>query len=223
MDARRWMAQLEEALHRQFGERLVFLGLQGSHARGEAGPDSDIDAVVILDRLTAEDLNAYRTILDGMPFREQACGFVCGMSELENWDPSDLLSVCLDTLPVVGSLDSVASKLTMEDARRAVQIGAGNLYHGAVHNLLHRRAERTLRGLFKAAMFVLRMDCYAQTGDYVRDSGALAQRLDGLKRRVADDAIALRNGASVEDFDGLSERLMALASGLLEEYGGRAQ
>ena len=223
MDVRRWMEQLEEALHRQFGERLVFLGLQGSHARGDAGPDSDIDAVVILDRLTAEDLRAYRAILDDMPFRERACGFVCGMSELENWDPSDLLSVCLDTLPIVGSLDFAASKMTMEDARRAIQIGAGNLYHGAVHNLLHGRAERTLRRLFKAAMFVLRMDCYSKTGEYVRESSALAQRLDGLKRRVADEAIALRNGASVEDFDGLSERLMALASGLLEEYGGRAR
>ena len=45
MDVQKWMKQLEAALREQFGERLFFLGLQGSRARGEAGPDSDIVAV----------------------------------------------------------------------------------------------------------------------------------------------------------------------------------
>ena len=44
-----WMRQLSHRLQDAFGARLRFVGLQGSRARGEAGPESDIDAVVILD------------------------------------------------------------------------------------------------------------------------------------------------------------------------------
>ena len=42
-----------------FGERLWFVGLQGSYARGEATENSDIDIVVILDELTAENITSY--------------------------------------------------------------------------------------------------------------------------------------------------------------------
>lgn len=223
MDVQNWMKRLESALRGQFGERLFFLGLQGSRARGEAGPDSDIDAVVILDRVTMEDLSAYRAILDRMPHRELACGFVCGMTELENWDPSDLLSLCMDTAPVFGSLDAAQAKLTAEDVRRAVQIGAGNLYHGAVHSFLHGRSENTLRGLYKAATFVLRAAHYAETGEYLRDSGALAKQLKGLERQVMEDATALRKGAPVQCYEELSGRLTALSSELLARYGGKTE
>ena len=38
-------------LSEHFGARLVGLTLFGSYARGEAGPDSDIDVAVVLDRI----------------------------------------------------------------------------------------------------------------------------------------------------------------------------
>ena len=46
-----WMEQLAEELKNEFGSRLWFLGLQGSFGRGEGTAESDIDAVVILDRV----------------------------------------------------------------------------------------------------------------------------------------------------------------------------
>jgi hypothetical protein len=48
------MAQLDEfrrQLSEHFGTRLVGLTLFGSQARGDAGPDSDIDVAVVLDRI----------------------------------------------------------------------------------------------------------------------------------------------------------------------------
>jgi predicted nucleotidyltransferase len=38
-----------DRLHRQFGDRLLEVILFGSHARGDAGPESDYDMFVVLD------------------------------------------------------------------------------------------------------------------------------------------------------------------------------
>ena len=51
-----WLGQFVRAVTAAFPGRVVCIGLQGSRGRGEAGPDSDIDMVVVLDRLDPEDL-----------------------------------------------------------------------------------------------------------------------------------------------------------------------
>jgi uncharacterized protein len=42
----------------RFGARLRLLRLFGSHARGEAGPDSDVDVLVVVDDLTRAERTA---------------------------------------------------------------------------------------------------------------------------------------------------------------------
>ena len=51
-----WMSLLRDRLLESFGDRVIFIGLQGSRARGEAHDDSDIDAVVVLDTVSMDDL-----------------------------------------------------------------------------------------------------------------------------------------------------------------------
>jgi predicted nucleotidyltransferase len=46
------LAELKERLASSFGDRLRSVVLFGSEARGEAGPESDIDLLVVLDRLS---------------------------------------------------------------------------------------------------------------------------------------------------------------------------
>lgn len=46
-------------LNDTFGNRVWFVGLQGSYGRGEARDTSDIDVVVILDELSASDIGVY--------------------------------------------------------------------------------------------------------------------------------------------------------------------
>ncbi|MFP4248886.1 MAG: nucleotidyltransferase domain-containing protein, partial [Armatimonadota bacterium] len=43
------LRELKRELEALYGDRLRGVYLFGSHARGEAGPDSDVDVAVVLD------------------------------------------------------------------------------------------------------------------------------------------------------------------------------
>ena len=45
------LGAFRQQLSANFGPRLVSVTLFGSHARGEAGPGSDVDVAVVLDRI----------------------------------------------------------------------------------------------------------------------------------------------------------------------------
>ena len=49
IDEDSWLTQFVRAVTGAFPGRVECIGLQGSRGSGEAGPDSDIDVVVILD------------------------------------------------------------------------------------------------------------------------------------------------------------------------------
>lgn len=65
-DHRAWAKMLAEKALARFGARVWFMGLQGSVRRGAATESSDIDFVLILDRLDTADLSAYRELVRSM-------------------------------------------------------------------------------------------------------------------------------------------------------------
>ena len=73
-----WLNIAIEKLQKTFSAKLLFVGLQGSYNRGEATPESDVDLVVIIEELNFENLKQYRQIIDEMPYKELACGFISG-------------------------------------------------------------------------------------------------------------------------------------------------
>ena len=150
-----WMKGFLQKLDNIFGKRVFFVGLQGSYGRGEATETSDIDVVVILDELTVTDLQTYSAMLDTLPHRELICGFLSGKDEIMNWEPSDLFQFCYDTTPIQGSLDEVLTLVDESAVNRAIKIGACNIFHGCVHNMLHEKSEDILRDLYKSASFVV--------------------------------------------------------------------
>ena len=102
-----WLDEFVNNLDAIFGSRVWFVGIQGSYARGEATSASDIDVVVILDKLTADDIKRYNDMLDTLPQRELVCGFLSGKEELLCWEPSDLFQFYHDTMPIRGSLEEL--------------------------------------------------------------------------------------------------------------------
>ena len=87
-----------------FGERLLYVGLQGSYLRKEAHENSDIDIMVIIDDITIHDLNNYRNILMIIGYFEKSCGFICGKEELQNWNPLEICQLLHTTKDYYGKL-----------------------------------------------------------------------------------------------------------------------
>ena len=210
LDVSTWMEQFFNALKGTFGDRIWFVGLQGSYGRGEAVETSDIDVVVILDVLSPLDIHAYNAMLDRLSHRELVCGFLSGKDELLQWEPSDLFQFYYDTKPLYGSLDALLPLLDESAIRRAVKIGVCNIYHGCVHNMLHEKSEDVLRGLYKTASFAVQAVVFLQTGRYISSQKALLEMVSAGDRVVVDTLLQLKNGGTT-DFDRMSETLFVWA------------
>ena len=214
IDMKEWTDKFLTALDRCFGDRVWFVGLQGSRGRGEATETSDIDMVVILDELRAEDIAAYSAMLDRLPHRELSCGFLGGRREICAWESSDLFQLYFDTTPIRGSLDALLPLLDDAAVERAIRIGACNIYHGCVHNMVHGKNEEVLRGLYKGASFVAQAIVYRQTGRYYQRQRDLVEILSTNDQQVVDTFLKLKNGGAV-DFDAMSRTLFEWAGALI--------
>ena len=144
MEIENWMKQYCGAVRAAFGDRVRYIGLQGSRGRGEAGPDSDIDVVCILDSCSLQDLETYRAAVKDLPDRDKLCGFVSGTAELAAWDRGELFQFRRDTTDWCGRLADLLPPEEPGDARRALHQGVCGLYHLCCHNFLHGRSREAV-------------------------------------------------------------------------------
>ena len=206
IDINVWMNDFLHKLNEVFANRVWFVGLQGSYGRSEATETSDIDVVVILDELNASDIPTYQDMLDTLPHRELICGFVSGKDEILNWEPSDLFQFYHDTTAIKGSLDDLLPLIDHVAVDRAIKMGACNIYHGCVHNMLHEKSEDILKGLYKAASFVVQAIVFKQTGNYIKHQSQLLQVASAEKRMIIETFLKYKNG-EVVDFNEASRML----------------
>lgn len=206
LDINNWLDEFLQKLNETFKSRVWFVGLQGSYGRGEATETSDIDVVVILNEFTVADIQTYNQLLDTLPHRELICGFVSGKDEILNWEPADLFQFYHDTTPIKGSLDELLPKINSVAVDRAIKIGACNIYHGCVHNMLHTKNEDILKGLYKAASFVVQAIVFKQTGNYIKHQNQLLQAALLDEKIVIETFLRYKNGEAV-DFNSASEIL----------------
>ena len=206
IDINVWMNDFLLKLNEVFANRVWFVGLQGSYGRGEATETSDIDVVLILDELNASDIPTYQDMLDTLLHRELICGFVSGKDEILNWEPSDLFQFYHDTTAIKGSLDDLLPLIDHVAIDRAIKMGACNIYHGCVHNMLHEKSEDILKGLYKAASFVVQAIVFKQTGNYIKHQSQLLQVASAEKRMIIETFLKYKNG-EVVDFNEASRML----------------
>jgi len=111
-----------------------------------------------------------------------------------------------DTNPIKGSLDELLVLIDDVAVNRAIKIGACNIYHGCVHNMLYEKSEEILRGLYKSATFVVQAICFKQTGKYIRHQKELLQTVAPDEQVIIDAFFALKKGGAI-DFQAMSEIL----------------
>ncbi|MCI8435705.1 MAG: nucleotidyltransferase domain-containing protein [Clostridia bacterium] len=216
IDIETWIKAFTEKVEQTFLNRVWFIGLQGSYGRGEATDTSDIDVVVILDELRMNDLKTYRDMLDTLQNRQLICGFISGKDELLHWETSDLFQFYYDTTPIKGTLDTLLEKIDRQAVKRAIRIGACNIYHACVHNFVHEKSDEILRSLYKSAVFVLQAIWFYETGKYIQSKAELQKTIDPPSA-VLTTACALKNGATVQ-FDKMSELLLNWSKACIGGY-----
>lgn len=216
LDPTAWMKRYQAMALALFQERVLLIGLQGSYARGEAHKGSDIDVVLILDRVEIGDLKRYREACISLPQHALLCGFVSGQGELAGWSRAELFHFYYDTVVFYGSLEELLSPPTRAEAWQAVQAGACQLYHQVSHNYLHAQSAETLRALYKSAVFILHAKHFAQTGCYARGAAALSALLTGADRRMIQLAQQIkREPPAKSQLEQYTQPLLEWSSGLL--------
>lgn len=211
MDSFAWANDAAGKLKEKFGNRLAFVGLQGSRARGEETDSSDIDLVVLIEGLDSTDLDIYKGVVQTMPHAELACGFIGSPDVLAKWPRHELFQFVNDTVAIYGEMAFTTSDFTREDAEAAARIGASGIYHATCHSAVFdgdAEAE-ILHELAKGAFFILQALHFARTGIYVRKKSDLAKILSG------EDAEVLRWSIKAKETTQFTPSEIRLLSDLL--------
>lgn len=184
MDIDVWMNDLIDQLKTEFKERLVLVGLQGSRARGEQREDSDIDIVVVIEDLNADDLVSYRSIVQRMPHAEFTCGFIGSPDALAAWPRHDVFNLVNDTDIRYGSFDFMDTEFTAEEAKLAADACASEIYHALCHTAVFEpnMLPDLLQGCLKSVFFGIRAKHFAQTGKFVNSRVQLLNLVNDSER-----------------------------------------
>jgi hypothetical protein len=182
----------------------LYVGLQGSYLRGEAGDNSDIDIMVVIDRLSLADLDRYRAILLSLEEPEKSCGFLCSKTDLANWNPLEICQLLNSTKDYYGSLKPLLPAYTNEDVQDFVKLGINNLYHEICHRYIHAGHEasaKALPGAYKSVFFILQNIYYLEYGEYISQKAQLLTLLSGKNQAVLDRAMRLSAGEAFDFAD----------------------
>ena len=172
-----------------FGDRLLYVGLQGSYLRGEAHEGSDIDVMVILDQFSVRDMDRYREILKKIGFYERSCGFICGRDELLRWNPLEVCQLRHTTKDLLGVLTDYLPSATREDEVNYVKLSLGNLYHELCHRYVHADREKNaakFRGTSKYVFFLMQNLHDLESGRFVLTKKELKAAISEEDRRVLE-------------------------------------
>lgn len=216
-----YIDELLGLLKTAFGERLLYIGLQGSYLRGEETKDSDIDIMAVIDGLSVEDLKTYRRALTAIGNFEESCGFICGRAELEHWNPLEICHLLNTTKDYYGALKGLVPAYTMEDERNFVRLSLNNLYHEICHRYVHGDRESNASQLpasGKAIFFIMQHLYYLSSGVFVPTKRELLACVQGEDKAVLEWSLSRRERAGY-DFESAFSLLFRWCQNTLSRIG----
>jgi len=197
-----YIAKLIPSLQQCFGGRLLYVGLQGSYLRGEATNSSDMDIMVVLDRLSVSDLDAYRDVIHSLEHEDKSCGFICSGEDLSNWNPLEICHLIHSTKDYFGVLRDLVPVYTEQDIRNFVKMSINNMYHEICHRYIHGDAEQNrtlLPYTYKGVFFILQNSHYLRCGEFIGTKRELLSKLEGRDRTVLERSLEFSAGIE-QDF-----------------------
>ena len=198
-----YIDELTDILADAFGERLVYIGLQGSYLRNEATENSDIDIMAVIDDISVEDLDTYRQALVSIGNFDKSCGFICGRADLSHLNPLELCHLLNTTKDYYGELKNLVPAYTMEDERNYVKFSLNNLYHEICHRYIHADREHNISRLpvtCKSVFYIVQHLHYLRTGNFVPTKRELLECVQDEDKAVLELSVSLRNDDGY-DFD----------------------
>ena len=186
-----YLQKLIGACNNAFGDRLVYVGLQGSYMRGEATDKSDIDVMIVLDGFSAADMDVYREILKEIGEYEKSCGFICGRNEMMRWNPLEVCQLSHTTKDLFGELKDFLPPATREDEINYVKLSLGNLYHELCHRYIHADREKNIaafRGTCKGFFFLIQNLHFLESGSFAVTKRELKEQVSEEDRAVLETA-----------------------------------
>jgi len=197
-DLDKYLTDLITNCRSAFGERLLYVGLQGSWLRGEAHENSDIDVMVILDRFSVRDMDTYRGILKEIGFYDKSCGFICGKDEMKRWNPLEVCQLRQSTKDLVGTLTDFLPPATREDNVNYVRLSLGDLYHELCHRYIHADRDKNtakFRGTCKNVFYLIQNLHFLESGQFI------LSRKDLQEAAEEEDRIVLEMAELPDDYD----------------------
>lgn len=207
----KYIEDLTEKSKCAFGERLVYIGLQGSYLRNEQTDDSDIDIMAVIDGLSVEDLKTYREILVSIGDFDRSCGFICGKSDLARWNPLEVFHLLHTTRDHYGKLKELVPPYTLDDERNFIKYSVNNLYHELCHRFVHADREYNISRLpetCKSVFFIMQHLYYLTSGKFISTKRELLECVQGEDRAVLELSASLREGNGY-DFESAFSALFA--------------
>ena len=198
-----YIDELTDKLINAFGKSLEYVGLQGSYLRHEETKNSDIDIMVVIDNISVEDLNTYQKSLISIGNYDKSCGFICGKTDLEHWNPLEIFHLLKTTKDYYGELKNLVPTYTIEDERNYVKLSLNNLYHEICHRYIHTDMECNISRLpitCKSVFFIMQHLHYLDSGNFILTKRELLECVQGEDRTVLELSIYLQNNSDY-DFD----------------------
>lgn len=196
-----YIEKLTVALKSAFGERLAYVGLQGSYLRGEETENSDIDIMAVIDNISVEDLKTYREALISVGNFDKACGFICGKDDLERWNPLEICHLLHATKDYYGELKNLVPSYTVEDEKNYVKLSLNNLDHEICHRYIYADRERNIAALpatFKSVFFIMQHLYYLSDGIFIQTKREALEYVRGEDKTVLELSISLQNQAEYD-------------------------
>ena len=186
-----------------FGERLMYIGLQGSYLRNEETENSDIDIMAVIDNLSVEDLKTYQKALVSVGSFDKSCGFICGKDDLEHWNPLEICHLLNTTKDFYGEIKKLVPEYTIEDEKNYVKLSLNNLYHEICHRYVHANRKYNVLKLpitCKSVFFIMQHLYYLSTGNFIATKRELLECVQDEDKTVLELSISLQNNIDY-DFD----------------------